>query len=134
VAGEEMLTGFGKGFCTVVWHSDKLTPNLRPKIGAEKVNRAIDTVFNYMAPQIEGAAKVNAPWTDQTGNARNGLRSLAGREGDTHFIALFHSVDYGLWLEVRWSGQYATVMPTLEEYSPKVMAELNGLLGKDIFK
>lgn len=126
------LTGaFAKGFCTVVFDSDTLTPRIRG--GAERVNKAIDTVFNYMAPQIEASAKINAPWTDQTGNARNGLAARAGREGDSHFIALYHQVPYGIYLETRWSGRYATILPTLEEYQGRIISELNGLLGKDIF-
>lgn len=125
------LGGFASGFCTVVFDSDTLTPAI--KGGAERVNRAVDTVFQFMAPQIESAAKVNAPWEDQTSNARNGLAARAGREGDMHFISLFHQVPYGIFLEVRWSGRYAIIMPTLEEWTPRVVAELNGLLGKDIF-
>lgn len=128
----EIAGAFGKGFCTIVFKADTMTPRLRQ--GPERVNRAIDTVFNYMAPQIESDAKRNAPWEDQTGNARNGLAARAGREGDSHYISLFHQVVYGIYLETRWSGAYSIIMPTLDAWEPRVMGELNGLLGKDIFK
>lgn len=129
---DDMTGAFVSGFCSVVFDSDTLTPRIRG--GAERVNRAVDTVFNLMAPQIESAAKLEAPWTDQTGNARQGLRALAGREGNSHFIALFHQVPYGIFLETRWSGRYAVIMPTLENWTPRVIQGLNGLLGKDIFR
>lgn len=129
---DELIGGFVSGFCSVVWKSDALSPNIRG--GAQRVNRAIDAVFNYMAPQIESAAKLNAPWTDQTGNARNGLAARAGRDGASHWIALFHQVPYGIFLETRWSGRYAVIMPTLQEWEPRVLAELHNLIGKDIFK
>jgi hypothetical protein len=128
----EFAGAFVTGFCSVYFDKDTLTPNF--KKGGERVRRAIDTVFQYMAPQIESSAKLEAPWTDQTGNARQGLRAVAGREGNAHYIALFHQVPYGIYLETRFSGRYAIIFPTLESWTPRVIQELNGLIGKDIFK
>lgn len=128
---EEIIGAFGKGFCTVVFDSNTLGERLGR--GAERVNRQIDTVLEYFAPQIEAAAKVNAPWEDQTGNARNGLAARAGVEGRAHYVALYGQVPYQIFLEIRWSGRYAIIMPTLEQFEPRVIDALNGMLGKDIF-
>lgn len=127
----ELLGAFGSGFCQVIFDTDTLSGRLAR--GPEAVNRAVDTVLQYMAPKIESYAKINAPWTDRTGNARQGLAARAGREGRAHYVALFHQVPYGIFLEVRWSGRYAIIMPTLELFEPQVIEQLNGLLGKDIF-
>jgi hypothetical protein len=127
----EFSGAFGSGFCQVIFDSNTLGERIGR--GAERVNRAVDTVMEQFAPQIEAAAKINAPWTDQTGNARNGLAARAGVEGRSHFIALYGQVPYQIWLEVRWSGRYAIIMPTLDEFTPRVIEALNGILGKDIF-
>ena len=50
---------------------------------------------------METYAKSNAKWTDRTGAARGGLKHESKWEGTTLSIAIMHSVDYGLWLEVR---------------------------------
>jgi hypothetical protein len=66
--------------------------------------------------------KSNAPWTDRTGNARNGLNGVVNRDGDWTSITFFHSVPYGIWLEVRWSGKYSIIGPAVEEFGPKYMS------------
>jgi hypothetical protein len=51
--------------------------------------------------KLQGEAQRNAPWTDQTGNARKGLRGntyVSGMKADKVVIALGHSVDYGPFL------------------------------------
>jgi hypothetical protein len=71
----------------------------------------------------------NAPWTDQTGNARNGLFAEAKHDwGRTHAIVLYHSVPYGIWLEVRHQGRYAIILPTAKEQGMAVMNTLRDLL------
>lgn len=82
------------------------------------------------APDVENYMKNNAPWTDRTGNARNGLSARAFREGDSVGIDLFHSVEYGIYLEARWSGRYAIIQPTIDEMGPVVMQRYNRLLDR----
>ena len=83
-----------------------------------------------MAPEVENYMKLNAPWTDQTGNARNGLAARAYEDGDEIGIVLFHQVDYGIWLETRWSGRYAIINPTIDSMGPEVMARFERLLDR----
>jgi hypothetical protein len=94
------------------------------------IDRGVRAVMEYHAPQVSSYAKTNAPWEDQTGNARNGLDAKAYSDGSTHGIVLFHQVPYGIWLEVRFDGQNATIMPTILNQGPEVMKSLNGLLGR----
>ena len=43
----------------------------------EKTVKLVNATMQYYAPQVENYAKNNAPWQDQTGNARNGLAARA---------------------------------------------------------
>lgn len=107
---------------------DTLTPAIK-SIPAF-VNRMVATTMRFYAPQVENSAKSNAPWTDRTTNARNGLTARAGSEGKTHYVELSHSVPYGIWLEVRFSGRNAIILPTIEEFGPRVMGTLQQILDR----
>jgi hypothetical protein len=98
--------------------------------GADKVRRAAIITAESCAPDVENYMKMNAPWQDQTGNARNGLFARPYVEGDNIGIELGHSVPYGIWLEVRWDGKYAIIQPTLDEMGPFVMRRFNRLLDR----
>ena len=89
--------------------------------------RKIATTMRYFANRAESSAKSNAPWTDQTGNARNGLRGMYEGGGSQHRIVLQHGVPYGIWLEVRFSGRYAIIQPTIQRIAPEVFAALRGI-------
>lgn len=65
-------------------------------------------------------AKSNAPWADRTGEARAGLDVDVYMEGNNIVWEMFHSVDYGLYLETRWNAKYAIIMPTLEMFAPQI--------------
>lgn len=82
------------------------------------------------ASDAERYMKTNASWQDQTGNARNGLTAKPFAEGNNFGIDLFHSVPYGIWLEVRFSGRYAIIDPTLPVIGGEFMQLLNGIIGR----
>lgn len=108
---------------------DTLTPNLQ-KLGAW-TDKIVFATMRYHEPQAESYAKLNAPWTDRTTNARNGLIARSGRSGKVHWLVLAHRVPYGIWLETRWAGKYAIIMPTLvDEIGPSVMNTLQGILDR----
>lgn len=65
-------------------------------------------------------AQDNAPWEDQTGDARAELDVDVSRDGDVIVWEMFHGVDYGLYLETRWNGKFAIIMPTLEMFAPQI--------------
>ena len=48
----------------------------------ERVVVALLALGEYYAIKMQNEARVNAPWTDRTGNARTGLFGMAFREGD----------------------------------------------------
>lgn len=80
-----------------------------------KVKRVIAGQFLYAKDEAVGFAKINAPWTDQTGNARAGLHADVnfGPQGAFFELIMAHSVFYGIYLEVRFSGKFAILMPTI---------------------
>lgn len=95
-----------------------------------RVRKGIRATMEYWDGRIETHMKHQAPWTDRTTNARNGLAAEAFEEGDTFGIVLRHSVDYGIFLEDKNNGKYAIIIPTLDEYAPKVMGTLTKLIDR----
>jgi len=77
--------------------------------------------FKTAASEILGHAREDAPWEDRTGDARRGLDTKVVNDHGEVVLTLFHTVEYGLWLEVIQNGRFATIMPTLEQYAPKSM-------------
>lgn len=118
---------FGKGIVHMVWADQGLRDGINN--GNKRLQEKIMITLERYAPEIEGYMKVNAPWSDQTSNARNGLAARAFDEGNSKGIVLYHQVPYGLWLEVKFSGRYAIILPTIEEYGPRVMSSVKNLLG-----
>lgn len=117
-----------KPFSTITWSEDEITPRL--KALPKKLERAIQGVMVYHSGPVQSYARQNAPWTDRTGNARNGLFAEAFKVTGKQGIVLYHTMPYGLWLEVRFSGKYATILPTIQAKAPDVMRTINKLMGK----
>lgn len=70
--------------------------------------------------------RTNARWTDQTSNARNGLQAIPERPGKGSYrITLTHSVPYGIWLEVRWSGKYGIIPESVRQGGNELMTLLS---------
>jgi hypothetical protein len=82
-----------------------------------EVVKQMEEVLLEVASRSLEYAKANAPWTDRTGNARNGLDVAVENDGNALIMELFHTVDYGLWLEVIQNGRFAIIMPTLQGYA-----------------
>jgi len=127
MAADEFAIDVAGQFCSIIW-KDGLSPNL--KRGPAKVKRAAMITAQRMAPQVEAYMKNNAPWTDRTGNARNGLAAHAYQEGDEIGILLYHQVSYGIWLEIAHSGKYAIIQPTVDVMGPRVMQQYSNLLER----
>ena len=81
------------------------------------------------AAHLEAQAKTDAPWTDRTGAARNGLHGSSDASGDGVEIALAHGVDYGVWLELAHQGRFAIILRTLQAEGPAIFGDLHGLLA-----
>ncbi len=78
-----------------------------------EVARRVWLTAQEFAPQIEAYAKVNARWTDRTGNARQSLMGYADKDEIFTYLVIAHGVDYGKWLEMVHSGQYGILFPSI---------------------
>jgi HK97 gp10 family phage protein len=103
----------------------------------DKLQRALYGVVKYWDGPTEAWMKHNAPWTDRTTNARNGLFAKAYKTANTiaasNFgIILGHSVDYGIYLEEGTSKMKARpiVRPAIDRFAPKVIGTLTKILNR----
>lgn len=113
----------------VEFSTNTLGPNIHKMKPA--LHAGIYQVLRFHQPQISARAKTNASWEDQTGNARNGLNSKVELLFPYVFaLTLYGSVKYQIWLEVRWAGRYAIIVPTIRTYAPVVMASFVMLLQR----
>lgn len=97
----------------------------------QKVKRRIAFEFLKAKPEAETWAKLNAPWTDRSGNARAGLhadvKSIDG--GNAFELLMAHSVFYGIFLETRFSGKYAVLMPTVNHIGKQLLSRIDKALA-----
>jgi len=97
---------------------------------ADRVRAAVRAVADYFAPVMERYAKQNAPWTDRTSNARQSLYTMVEElSQDAVVLYLSHGVNYGVFLEVRWNGRYATIWPTIQAHLDAITKMLKGIFS-----
>lgn len=99
----------------------------------DRVLVAVTAVAGRIATIMQNEARVSAPWTDRTGNARTGLFGTAERETARKLVVIYLShgadIDYGKWLELANGGTYSVIMPTIEAHLPELRAELDAIFG-----
>lgn len=95
-----------------------------------KVIVALRALFNTFAAKIEAYARSHAPWQDQTGAARQGLRAFVTGDGLNLTLYLVTSVAYGLYLELgtRYMAPRPIVMPALQAHYAELVAAIVALL------
>lgn len=97
----------------------------------QRLDRGVAGIMELYDSRIETWMKTNAPWTDRTGNARNGLSAQAGHiPFVAHWVDLFHRVSYGIWLEVRFAGRFSIVIPAIVHFGPRIMVTMNKLFTR----
>jgi hypothetical protein len=100
----------------------------RMKEYERRVLHAIKQVARYWQSVFEAYAKKNRPWDDQTGNARQSLHAwIEELSGDIVRLYLSHGVDYGIYLETKYSGRYAIIWPTIKRHLPQIRRMLQGI-------
>lgn len=112
----------------ITWTNRSLFSNLDE--APAKLDSAMTAFTSFWAGEVRSHARSTAPWTDRTGNARQGLNTATEHNEDTHSIILFHRVPYGIWLEVRFGGRNAVILPTIRTKGREVMAAAGDLMGR----
>lgn len=105
-----------------------LVDGIGPIVGFMVANAA-HQVYEAMEDgraEVEAYAQSNAPWSDITGQARNGLVADVRLEGGEVVLELAHTVDYGRWLELIQDGAFAIILPTLELLGPHIIQDAGG--------
>lgn len=94
--------------------------------------RLLEAVYRLAvqwATAIANDAKAAAPWTDRTGAARAGLFGRAVRMAMGAMIVVGHSVFYGIFLERRWAGKYAAIIPAMQRAYAPIQASMQALIA-----
>jgi hypothetical protein len=73
-------------------------------------------VARVTSANMQNYARERAPWINQTGNARQGLHG--GSFWDNYFLFAYiaHAVEYGVYLELANSGNYAILEETANKF------------------
>lgn len=116
------------GASTIRITKDEITPRL--KAMPAKLDAGLAALMAMQSQKVQTAARNDAPWQDQTGNARQGLTAKAFKDERGHGIVLFHTMPYGIWLETRWSGRYQVIVPTIQTQGPQVMDSVKTLMAR----
>ncbi len=100
---------------------------------AEAYSRAIqDGIYQLAqayAVEIEGWMKENASWVDRTGAARQTLNTEAQRLVSSAVeIILAGGVEYQVYLELSYGGNFAIIGPALDHFIPLVWRDVQELL------
>lgn len=103
---------------------DGISSNL-DELESELPGSAADAMLEGAQAMLEWA-KANAPWSDRTGAARAGLDVDVDQEGDEIIVTLFHTVDYGLWLEVIQAGRFGIILAAIERFGPEMIHAAGG--------
>lgn len=112
---------------------DSLTPSLQELL--PRVDAAVDLVFDLYETKAESYSRTHAPWTDNTGNARAGLFAKHDSEPmELHTLTIYGTMPYTFWLEVKYSGKYAIIAPTMFEIAPKMAADLAAAVKRAVGK
>lgn len=80
------------------------------------------------APEIENWMRDNAPWQDQTGNARQTLYTQVIPTLGEIVVLLSHGMDYGIYLELKNAGKHAIIAPAIDHWLPIIMADIQRAL------
>lgn len=90
----------------------------------------IGALMERSGDQAVAYMKVNAPWTDRTGNARSSLGSTVFRQGSRWVLNLFGLASYQIYLEKSNGSKYAIIGPTILLWGPRTMAQFVGLFDR----
>lgn len=102
----------------------------RVEVLQKKIDSGMHAFVVKEATDFQSFARSNAPWQDHTGNARQGLFAKGISENGKHAIVTYHTMLYGIWLEVKNSGEYEILDTTIRVMGQRAMSDLNYFLDR----
>lgn len=120
-------SGAGHAGARIVWESNTLGVGLAAF--SQVVQNGIRIMMQYQRAKVQDYMRLNAPWTDRTGNARQGLFARDESTDSVYAIDIYHTVPYGIWLEVANGGKYQIIEPTMTEEGRRIMASMDKLMS-----
>jgi hypothetical protein len=99
-----------------------------PNTVARQLDENVSSSMEQLAKEMEKYAKENAPWEDQSGDARSGLRAAVAfnKAAGQYSVYLGYNVSYGVYLENSNGGVYAIVGPTIRRFQPELANAASG--------
>jgi hypothetical protein len=116
------------GKTDVEWDDAQVRANIEALMPS--IKDAVFQLFTYWSQKGASEMRSNARWTDRTGNARQGLSASVFDSEDEIALVFFHRVTYGIWLEIRWSGRYAIIGPTMASIAPQLAQQVATVMLK----
>ena len=112
----------------IVWQSSP--GNMAGRVARYKsaLIAAVFALATEWASRIADDARRNHGWTNRTGAAEAGLFGRAFRLATGALIIVGGSVHYQIYLERRWGGRYAGIIPALQRNYAPVLASLQQLV------
>lgn len=81
-------------------------------------------VFETWIPRLTADMKQNHVWINRTGEAERKLRAFWRRNGLVISLVLESGAPHGVFLERRWQGRFAILLPTLRRNWPYIMRNI----------
>jgi hypothetical protein len=113
----------------IVWQTPPSALIANVEAYGQRVQRAVAAVGQLLAPKIEAYAKANGPWTDRTGQARQGLTAISEASVDLVTVYLYHGAEHGKWLEIANGGRYRVIIPALSAHYGEAMSLIRSVIG-----
>lgn len=102
--------------------------NFNLKNAANKHKAALSAYADVAGKKMEGEAKLGAPWTDRTGNARQSISGTYGWDGDLLKVVLSGGMSYSVFLELTHEKKYAILKPTIDRNAAEVIRSYQRLV------
>lgn len=122
-----VTSGASSGFTWIIPPTAQMGAHVRR--ARTRLPVAIRVALTQFAAMCLDYARTHHPWTNRTGAAEAGLSTQVEGDGNRIAMALFHTVYYGIFLELKFGGRDAIIMPTLQAHYAQAVALLLSVLG-----
>ena len=111
----------------------EVTPNKAfPQLAflfADAIEASLLKLMKGYAPTVANYMKQQAPWTDRTGAARQGMYTQVHyKPRQSIRMDLDHTMWYGKYLEYHHAGRFSIVLPTRDYFGPRMINDARRML------